>query len=60
MLWDGREIGKEKMRVGKNGNRSAQIINNQELSAVWPKQAVPTESTRETWGNSETSVMEIL
>lgn len=48
------------MRVGKNGNRSAQIINNQELSAVWPKQAVPTESTRETWGNSETSVMEIL
>lgn len=51
---------RKRCRYRKNGNLYAQIINNQELSAVWPKQAGPTESTQETWGNSETSVVEIL
>lgn len=40
------------MQVRKNGNLSAQIIHNQELSALWLKQAVPTGSTREIWGNN--------
>lgn len=46
------------MQVGKNGNHSAQIINNQELSTVLS--AVAMDSTQETWGNSETPVVEVL
>lgn len=45
-MWGGKETGKEKMQVGKNEN-SAQTINNQELSALRFKQAVPTKSTQQ-------------